>query len=236
MNGIMTGIDREIAEVIANSLCVDIDQISSEKSLRKDFKADSLDVQNLIMGIEEKFNVSIANEDVSGLETVGDVYTFLDSKIAKIVKKDSSENVASILVPGGKTFKHSFVVTLDKTNAEGNVYFNAINAMMGETRDIFALNIIPGLKDKIGKDFILITAETHGYYRKNLYFSDAVDVSVYITKILPTSVILHFDITKKDTDELHSEGDHLIVFASPDGKPQPFPDGFRAILYEYAHF
>lgn len=233
---IMTGIDGEIASVIAESLCVDVEQISDEKSLRKDLKADSLDVQNLIMGIESHFNISIASEEVTDLETVGDVYSFLDSKISKMIKKESADSIVNVLAPGKKRFAQSFIITLGQTNAEGNVYFNSINALMGETRDIFALSIIPEFKDKIGKDFLLITAETHGYYRKNLYFADKVEVEVHITKILPTSVILHFDIINSKTRELHSEGDHLIVFASSDGKPQAFPEGFRQMLYEYADF
>ena len=59
-------------QIIAEVLNVDADEISMETTFTDDLGADSLDVFQIIMGIEEEFDIEIANEDAENIVTVGD--------------------------------------------------------------------------------------------------------------------------------------------------------------------
>lgn len=64
-------------EIIAESLGVDADSIELTTSFKDDLDADSLDLFELIMAIEDKFNVDISSEQASELHTVSDVIEYL---------------------------------------------------------------------------------------------------------------------------------------------------------------
>ena len=71
----------KIKEIIANKIQVDEDKISPETSLMKDLEADSLDAVEIIMGIEEEFNVEIPDSVAEGFVNVGDIAKYVESKI-----------------------------------------------------------------------------------------------------------------------------------------------------------
>jgi acyl carrier protein len=73
---------KEVVATIAEQLGVDIAEVSEEKSFIEDLNADSLDLTEMIMTLEEKFNVEIADEQAEKLKTVGDVISFISSKKA----------------------------------------------------------------------------------------------------------------------------------------------------------
>ena len=62
----------ELQEIIAEVLNVDADEITMDTTFVDDLGADSLDVFQIIMGIEEVFDIEIANEDAEKIVSVGD--------------------------------------------------------------------------------------------------------------------------------------------------------------------
>ena len=72
---------EKIKEIIANKIQVDADNITLETSLMKDLEADSLDAVEIIMGIEEEFDIEIPDSDAEGFQNVGDIARYVESKI-----------------------------------------------------------------------------------------------------------------------------------------------------------
>ena len=72
---------EKIKEIIANKIQVDADNITPETSLMKDLEADSLDAVEIIMGIEEEFDIEIPDSDAEGFQNVGDIVKYVESKI-----------------------------------------------------------------------------------------------------------------------------------------------------------
>ena len=63
---------EKLQEIIAEVLNVDADEITMETTFVDALGADSLDVFQIIMGIEEEFDIEIANEDAEKIVSVGD--------------------------------------------------------------------------------------------------------------------------------------------------------------------
>ena len=63
---------EKLQEIIAEVLNVDAEEITMETTFVDDLGADSLDVFQIIMGIEEEFDIEIANEDAEKIVSVGD--------------------------------------------------------------------------------------------------------------------------------------------------------------------
>jgi acyl carrier protein len=72
----------KIKEIIANKIQVDEDKITPETSLMKDLEADSLDAVEIIMGIEEEFDIEIPDSVAEGFLNVGDIAKYVESKIS----------------------------------------------------------------------------------------------------------------------------------------------------------
>ncbi len=66
-------------EIIAKELEVDIKQVTSEAKFIEDLGADSLDIVELVMALEEEFGLDIPDEDADKLKTVGDAMNYLKS-------------------------------------------------------------------------------------------------------------------------------------------------------------
>ncbi len=75
----MTTLEK-VASLIAEQLNKPVSDITAEKEVVKDLGADSLDIVELVMTIEEEFNVSVPEEEAIGIKTVGDIVNILDSK------------------------------------------------------------------------------------------------------------------------------------------------------------
>ena len=71
-------IQNEIIEVIVDQLGVGAAEVSREKSFVEDLNADSLDLTELIMSLEERFSLEIKEEDAAKLKTVGDVIDHIE--------------------------------------------------------------------------------------------------------------------------------------------------------------
>lgn len=66
-----------IEKIIAEQLGVEIDAVTDDKNLMNDLGADSLDTVQLIMDIEEEFDLEISDEDAETLETVGAIKKYI---------------------------------------------------------------------------------------------------------------------------------------------------------------
>ncbi|MDS0524920.1 acyl carrier protein [Clostridium sp. SHJSY1] len=68
---------EKIQEIIADKLSVDAEDITLDSSFIDDLNADSLDIVELIMALEDELELEIPDEDVEGFKTVGDVVNYV---------------------------------------------------------------------------------------------------------------------------------------------------------------
>ncbi len=71
---------EKVREVIEEKLNADGVEITEETSFKDDLNADSLDLFELVMALEEEFDIEIPSEDLEKLLTVGDVLNYLSDK------------------------------------------------------------------------------------------------------------------------------------------------------------
>ncbi len=71
---------EKMKEMISDQLSVDESAVTETASFKEDLGADSLDLYELIMALEEEYDVEIPSDDLESLNTVGDVMDFLKSK------------------------------------------------------------------------------------------------------------------------------------------------------------
>lgn len=71
---------EKVKDIIVEQLGVDADRVKAEASFIDDLGADSLDIVELVMAMEEEFDIEIPDEDAEKLRTVQDVYNYLESK------------------------------------------------------------------------------------------------------------------------------------------------------------
>lgn len=76
----MVAVDPKVKEIIVEQLSVDEDRVKEAASFIDDLGADSLDIVELVMTMEEKFGLEIPDEDAEKLRTVGDVVGYLKEK------------------------------------------------------------------------------------------------------------------------------------------------------------
>lgn len=76
----MTTFER-LTAMIVDRMGVDKDTINMESRFKEDLGADSLDVVEFIMELEDEFSVEIPDSDAETLTTVGAVVTYLDSQL-----------------------------------------------------------------------------------------------------------------------------------------------------------
>ena len=71
---------EEIRDIIAEQLSIDdLDELTLDTSLKDDLNADSLDAVELIMQIEEEFEVEIPDEVASNMKTVKDIVDYIEA-------------------------------------------------------------------------------------------------------------------------------------------------------------
>ncbi|NBK93640.1 acyl carrier protein [bacterium 1XD21-13] len=69
---------EEIKTIVADNLGVDEDSITMETSFKEDLNADSLDLFEMVMALEENYGVDIPSEDLEQLLTVADVIHYIE--------------------------------------------------------------------------------------------------------------------------------------------------------------
>ena len=70
---------EQIKKIVAENLNVEEENITPESSFKEDLKADSLDLFEMVMALEEELDLEIPSEDLEQLETVKDVMTYIES-------------------------------------------------------------------------------------------------------------------------------------------------------------
>ena len=74
---------EKMKEIIADQLSVSEDEVTLEASFKDDLDADSLDLFELVMALEEEYDVEIPSDDLAELNTVCDVINYLQDKGAE---------------------------------------------------------------------------------------------------------------------------------------------------------
>ena len=70
---------ERIKEMLADQLDSDIDAMSMESDIANDLGADSLDVVELLMAIEDEFDVEIPDEEIENIKTIGDLVRYIEN-------------------------------------------------------------------------------------------------------------------------------------------------------------
>lgn len=71
---------NRIKEVVGEQLGVEVSKLTSEISLKEDLNADSLDLFQVIMSLEEEFGIEIPTEDTESIRTIGDIENYISNK------------------------------------------------------------------------------------------------------------------------------------------------------------
>ena len=72
---------EKIREIIADKLSINEDEITMDSAFLEDLNADSLDIVELIMALEDELDMEILDEDAENFVTVGDVVKFVKSHV-----------------------------------------------------------------------------------------------------------------------------------------------------------
>jgi acyl carrier protein len=80
----MASVEQKVKDIIVEQLGVDPEQVTPEASFVDDLGADSLDTVELVMALEEEFNLEIPDEEAEKIATVGDAITYIEKGLAKV--------------------------------------------------------------------------------------------------------------------------------------------------------
>ena len=72
---------EKMKQILADQLDVDIDSITMDTDIADDLGADSLDVVEMLMAIEDEFEIEIPDEKIEGLKTVGQVVEYIQDNM-----------------------------------------------------------------------------------------------------------------------------------------------------------
>ena len=72
---------EKVKEIIVEQLGVAEERVTMEANIVEDLEADSLSVMQTIMELEEEFGLTVEDEDVNNLRTVGDIVKYCESKV-----------------------------------------------------------------------------------------------------------------------------------------------------------
>ncbi len=75
----MASIDERVKQIVAEQLGVDEDQVTPEASFMDDLGADSLATVELVMALEEEFDIEISDEDAEKIQTVQDAAEYINA-------------------------------------------------------------------------------------------------------------------------------------------------------------
>ena len=75
-----TNVEERVKNIICDQLAVEAEKVTGAASFIDDLGADSLDIVELVMTMEEEFDLDIPDEDAEKMKTVGDVVKYITSK------------------------------------------------------------------------------------------------------------------------------------------------------------
>ena len=72
---------EKVKKLLAEQLDADIDGLTMETNIATDLKADSLDVVELLMSIEDEFDVEVPDEEIENIKTIGDLTEYIQDNM-----------------------------------------------------------------------------------------------------------------------------------------------------------
>jgi acyl carrier protein len=69
---------EKVRDLLVEELDLDADEVTLESNIREDLGADSLDMVDLIMSIEDAFGIKVDEKDAVNIKTVGDIVNYID--------------------------------------------------------------------------------------------------------------------------------------------------------------
>jgi acyl carrier protein len=81
--GDFMSIEERVKQIIVEQLSVDERNVTPEAKFVDDLGADSLDLVELVMALEEEYNTEISDEDAEKIQTVGDAIKYIQSRASK---------------------------------------------------------------------------------------------------------------------------------------------------------
>ena len=73
-------VEEKVIDIVSDQLDTPREDIAQSSSFVDDLKADSLDLVELVMALEDEFDIKIPDEDYDKIKTVGDVISYIDNK------------------------------------------------------------------------------------------------------------------------------------------------------------
>ena len=70
----------KLKELVVDQLGAEEDEVTMEATMQDDLGADSLDLVDLVMSVEEEFGVKVADEDLENIKTVGDIVNYIEER------------------------------------------------------------------------------------------------------------------------------------------------------------
>lgn len=69
---------EKLRDIVVDQLDVDADKVTLSASIAEDLGADSLDIVDLVMSLEEEFDMEIPDEAVENIKTIGDIVKYIE--------------------------------------------------------------------------------------------------------------------------------------------------------------
>ena len=77
----MAEVQQRVSKILADNLSVPEEQVTAEARFQEDLDADSLDLVEAVLALEEEFGVSIPEEEMEGVQTVGQAVQLVGTKL-----------------------------------------------------------------------------------------------------------------------------------------------------------
>ena len=72
---------EKVKEILCDQLDVDAKDVTMEASITEDLGADSLDIVDLVMSLEEDIDIEVPDEEVESIKTVGDIVRYIEQSV-----------------------------------------------------------------------------------------------------------------------------------------------------------
>ncbi|MFQ5462639.1 MAG: acyl carrier protein [Phycisphaerae bacterium] len=75
-------IEQKVFQIVSEQMSVDVGELSRDTSFANDLNADSLDTVELVMELEDEFDMTIPDDDAEKLKTIGEAVDFINKSLA----------------------------------------------------------------------------------------------------------------------------------------------------------
>ena len=74
---------EQVKKILCDQLDLEEEQVNEDSEVIDDLGADSLDIVDLVMTLEEEFDTEIPDEDIENLKTVGDIVKYIEDRVSE---------------------------------------------------------------------------------------------------------------------------------------------------------